>query len=288
MSVQDALNVIRLRRSIGGGTSLLNPLPAVPTPSPTAKLPEPSPLPGFPDTPVLLNPPAPIDVSNNASVKALQRGMDVIVTNISNANTPAFKRRRVVFGETASGVRVAAVHRNWSQGALRATGRPLDCAIKGAGFFVVESAGRTYYTRLGAFHKSQDGTLELRLNGRRYRTVRNVESGVLTRVEDLHIAAIANPETLEVTADGLFTATAKTSIQRGEGRIMWGCLEGANVDLEAETSQLKRLAAQMKALKAALALLPDTAPRPIVTRPIPKRSAARDRSLEASDWTPWR
>jgi flagellar basal-body rod protein FlgF/flagellar basal-body rod protein FlgG len=45
------------------------------------------------------------------------------------------------------------------QGALTATGNPLDLAIEGEGFFQVQTANGLRYTRDGAFHRSPTGQL---------------------------------------------------------------------------------------------------------------------------------
>jgi flagellar basal-body rod protein FlgF/flagellar basal-body rod protein FlgG len=46
-----------------------------------------------------------------------------------------------------------------AQGALTATGNPLDLAISGQGFFEVQTANGLRFTRDGGFHRSQTGQL---------------------------------------------------------------------------------------------------------------------------------
>jgi flagellar basal body rod protein FlgG len=48
---------------------------------------------------------------------------------------------------------------DWRAGALVHTGRDLDLALEGPGFFVVESPQGLLYTRNGSFHLSADGRL---------------------------------------------------------------------------------------------------------------------------------
>src|SRR5262247_1583356 len=93
---------------------------------------------------------------------AQQRMIDVIANNLANVNTTGFKRSRVAFqdvlyetisgirpagdlpieptgpAQVGRGVRVAAVTRIHSQGALETTGRSLDLALEGDGFFQVQ------------------------------------------------------------------------------------------------------------------------------------------------------
>ncbi|MBI5017371.1 MAG: flagellar hook-basal body complex protein [Deltaproteobacteria bacterium] len=102
-----------------------------------------------------------------------QQAMDVIGNNISNVNTPGFKSSRVTFMDTlsqtlqgvreasnvlggrnpvqiGSGMTVAAIDRNMGQGSAQATGRSMDLAIEGKGFFIVGSGANYYYSRAGA------------------------------------------------------------------------------------------------------------------------------------------
>ena len=46
-----------------------------------------------------------------------------------------------------------------AQGALQATGNPLDLAIEGEGFFQIQTANGLRYTRDGGFHRARSGQL---------------------------------------------------------------------------------------------------------------------------------
>lgn len=117
-----------------------------------------------------------------AGLRSHQTMMDVVGDNIANVNTAGFKKNQVVFSDMLSqtlngagapteglggtnpaqiglGVKVAAIAKNFSQGALQRTGRDLDMSIEGDGFFVMEFAGETHYTRAGAFFLDADGRL---------------------------------------------------------------------------------------------------------------------------------
>jgi flagellar basal-body rod protein FlgF len=48
---------------------------------------------------------------------------------------------------------------NLSQGALEQTGNPLDLAIEGEGFFMVQTPQGQRYTRDGGFHRTPTGQL---------------------------------------------------------------------------------------------------------------------------------
>lgn len=102
----------------------------------------------------------------------LRRAMDVAANNIANAQTNGFKAERVMLeSDLASRARHAdgpdrvafvdewAMGRDFQQGALERTGRPLDLALQGEGFFILETGGGERFTRDGRFTVNPDGEL---------------------------------------------------------------------------------------------------------------------------------
>lgn len=118
-----------------------------------------------------------------SAIKAQQTKLDVTANNIANVNTVGFKKSRTMFtsmlnqavrsatGATANkggtnpatigfGVQVASIDTIHTQGMLSSTGRALDLAIQGDGFFIVSDGTNNYYTRNGAVNLSpNDGSL---------------------------------------------------------------------------------------------------------------------------------
>jgi len=116
---------------------------------------------------------------------AQQTNVEVIVNNLANMNTTAYKMQRAEFqdllyqnverpGAASSdantvlpsgiqigvGVRTAAIYRITGQGNLASTGNPYDVAIQGQGYFrVTMPDGTDAYTRDGAFGLSPDGQI---------------------------------------------------------------------------------------------------------------------------------
>lgn len=91
---------------------------------------------------------------------ALGRQLEVIANNMANASTPAYKAQSMQFNEyliradegaPLSFVEDAGVSRDWTPGTLRPTGNPLDLAINGDGYFVVNTPDGDRYTRNGRF-----------------------------------------------------------------------------------------------------------------------------------------
>jgi flagellar basal-body rod protein FlgF/flagellar basal-body rod protein FlgG len=106
---------------------------------------------------------------------ALHREMDVIANNLANMDTNGFKADGVTFEEylatkarvdraAPADQRVAFVRESgsitdFSQGTLQQTGGALDLAIRGDGYFVVETPQGERYTRNGSFSLNEKGEL---------------------------------------------------------------------------------------------------------------------------------
>lgn len=112
-----------------------------------------------------------------------QRNIDLIANNLANVNTAAYKRAQVHFQDmltttsalaalngqpqtgqatVSSGVDSTPIERSFDQGPLFATGRDLDFAISGDGFFKLRlEDGSTAYTRDGVFQMDAQGNLTL-------------------------------------------------------------------------------------------------------------------------------
>jgi flagellar basal-body rod protein FlgF/flagellar basal-body rod protein FlgG len=105
---------------------------------------------------------------------ARTQALDTAADNLANAQTPGFRAEREYFrsallGPNASDSQLGRTVNNYGllggdrldmgQGALTATGNPLDLAIEGEGFFQVRTANGLRYTRDGGFHRSPTGQL---------------------------------------------------------------------------------------------------------------------------------
>lgn len=111
-----------------------------------------------------------------------QTKLDVIGNNIANVNTQGFKKGRVTFNDLVSqqlqgastatdarggtnpqqvglGGGLSSIDTITTQGSPQTTGRDLDIAIQGDGYFVVSEGDANYYTRAGNFYLDEDGAL---------------------------------------------------------------------------------------------------------------------------------
>jgi len=110
-----------------------------------------------------------------AGMQAYSTGLDVISNNVANLNTVGFKSSTPVFqdlvfqsataslsGEPANteqgaGVKAETLTQSFAQGQLSPTDAPLDAAIDGNGFFILNDNGTTLYTRAGQFEVDKNG-----------------------------------------------------------------------------------------------------------------------------------
>ena len=247
-------------------------------------------------------------------MEAQQTRLDVTANNIANTSTAGFKRSRAEFSDlmyqnqrapgaatgngtqaptglqVGMGVRTVSTQRMHSQGELRQTGRPLDVAIEGRGFYPVTlPGGEVAYTRDGALKIDAEGTLvtaegytlagdisippdaqniTIGADG----TVSVVVPGETTPVEagQLQLAAFANESGLEAMGRNLYreTSASGTAVvgapgENGSGTLAQGTLELSNVNVVEEMIDLisgqRAYEINSRVIKAADEMLAQTA-----------------------------
>lgn len=129
---------------------------------------------------------------------AANKQLDVTGNNIANVATAGFKSSRAEFADVysatklgsgskvvGSGVSLANVSQQFTQGDINNTGNVLDMGINGSGFFTLSNNGSTTYTRAGTFKVDKDGFITntnqtARLQGYGVDANGKVINGVLT------------------------------------------------------------------------------------------------------------
>jgi flagellar basal-body rod protein FlgF len=200
----------------------------------------------------------------------LQRQMDVVANNVANITTDGFKRRMLRVGEhvmpiaradasPAGSRRISFVSDRTnsldiSGGAIERTGNPMDVAIRGAGFLVVETPAGERYTRNGAL--SLNGTGELvTSDGHRVLTDQgavsfNPADGGITIAGDgtistaqgvrgkLRLVSFTAPDALASEGRNLLSAREPAVPAGPSVRLDTGALERSNVSGVAEITRL--------------------------------------------------
>jgi flagellar basal body rod protein FlgG len=106
----------------------------------------------------------------STSLEALTKEFEIITNNLANVSTTGFKRRCNAFStfleaqkaeidEYSPGTINLESAFDFSQGNLNETGRPLDLALFGKGFFVIETPNGPLYTRNGTFTRNENGQI---------------------------------------------------------------------------------------------------------------------------------
>lgn len=221
-----------------------------------------------------------------------------IANNISNINTTGYKSSRVNFSDllyaekipkgtpvvlepvtgllpqVGTGSRIADIYVNQAAGILHDTGRMLDLAVEGEGYFRVELPdGSSAYTRDGALSFNSEGRLVTAQGnsvsmegfqplppGSRLETL-NINSlgevKIEAAVEDaetermdvslgrLRLYSFENPSGLTSLGNNLFAPNESSGNavwgypgEEGLGSVRQGILEGSNVNLVEEMSRL--------------------------------------------------
>lgn len=205
---------------------------------------------------------------------ALWKQMNIVSNNMANMNTAGYKQDDVVFASylqqtpNALGVGAEPIYftqdygdfADFSEGSFKETGNPLDAAIKGDGFFCVETKAGERYTRKGQFTLNEEGALTTTEGdivlaegdapfffapGEREVVISEsgdviTENGVIGR---LKIAHFEDNGKLLKTAGVLFENVAGNTMTTGTDnvRIKQGMVENSNVNAIAEMTNLIKI-----------------------------------------------
>lgn len=217
-----------------------------------------------------------------------QRNVETIGNNLVNNQTPGFRTERIVNStfeqelmsrQDSSGRETlgdgigatAAVIDNsvtiFEPGLLKDTGRSLDVAINGDGFFNIKgSDGKTYLTRNGTFDidsqgylvlpgvgrvQGQNGDISVKTSDFTVMQDGTITSSTGTVLGKIQISAPQDYNTLERTSNGLFTTTAQLNTSNGY-QLLQNNIELSNVDMNTELTNL--IAAQRALQNCASAL----------------------------------
>lgn len=221
---------------------------------------------------------------------AQQLNVDVTSNNLANLTTTGYKRQRAEFqdlmyqdmrrsGSNSSdsgtivptgiqvglGVKTGAIYRNHIQGTIQQTSAPLDVAIQGRGFFVIQMPnGDTTYTRDGTFQLDANGvivtadgytvqpaitvpndakSISINSSGEVQVTI----DGQVTpsNLGQLEMATFVNEPGLEALGNNLYQETVASGAPlqgiaglEGLGTILQGYTEASNVDPVKEITHL--------------------------------------------------
>lgn len=194
------------------------------------------------------------------------QALSALSQNVANASTPGYRSVRALpaFEAHLGGAAEPRLHHDASEGRLMPTGRGLDLALRGEGYFVLGSAEGLVLTRAGEFRRNAAGQL----------------ADALDRPVLSHAGAIDLPDGAEVAVDAegqvsvdgevlarllILQPTATSRLEPTAGgqrlvgdavaataRVEQGALEGANVDAAREMIALVELGRHAESLQRAI------------------------------------
>ena len=220
-------------------------------------------------------------------MEAQQLNPNTIANNLANVNTTGFKRSKIEFQdllyqkprsagaeaaggnviptgiEIGNGSRVAATSKVFTQGQVTQTGKELDIAIQGDGFFEVQRPdGATAYTRDGSFNLNASGQVVTSdglpvLSGFQAvptgtTSISVAETGEVTvegpsgsQTYRISLTRFANPAGLKSLGGNLYEETNASGTpeqgnpgEQGFGQVLQRYLEGSNVNIVEEMVNL--------------------------------------------------
>jgi len=179
--------------------------------------------------------------------------------NVSNSSTPGYR----AMSETQTAGSTRAEDRiSMRAGSLMSTGRALDLAITGNGFFAVSTAQGLRYTRDGRFQLKADGTLAtaagdpvLGADGPLVLPGGSVSIGADGKVSAgkdtiarLRVVSFEDPTRLQPQGGGLYSSEADGNAAKGF-QVHQGYLEGSNVDVSGELVNIIGLTRHLEAVQ---------------------------------------
>jgi flagellar basal-body rod protein FlgF len=178
---------------------------------------------------------------------AEQVRQDQIANDLANSSTPGYKADRTaqqsfgnlllsnsatgqVVGPQSTAVEVRRIATDWTPQPLNDTGEPLDFGITGDGFFAVQTAQGTRYTRNGQFTSNAQGQLVTAMGdpvlGRGGQPIRiGADGKVDPRL--LNVVLLSNPRK---QGDNYVTGTPGAVAGQTAGQVRAGALEESGAD----------------------------------------------------------
>ena len=206
--------------------------------------------------------------------------LDRVATDLANVNTSGYKTERAAAGaaernqfrrdlDSAIDVMTAGRKLDFRPGQIAPTGRDLDVALEGNGFFVIQTPQGERYTRDGGFMRRGDGILATRdgipvvgQDGDIHigdGPAKIGEDGTI-RVGDavagrLKVVAFDAPGSLVRESGARFRATDGSTPTESDARVVGGSLEAANVSVVERMATLTEISRAFEGLQRGISMI---------------------------------
>ena len=220
--------------------------------------------------------------------------LDLLSADVANAGTTGYKGQgtatygntRPTFDQTlktAVDPTLGQVKINYQDGTIAPTGRALDFAINGKGFFVIDTAAGTRYTRDGGFVRLTDGTLATAAD---HSTVEGIDdkpiilppNGALTvesdgtirvngaQVGQLKVVDFQDYSKLQRQGAARFTVVGEQPTAMGKPDVVSGALEQSNVSVSRDMARVVELSRTFDAMNKGISVLMNDVERQAITQ----------------------
>lgn len=210
-----------------------------------------------------------------SSMDVLQKKTNIRSNNLANVNTNGFKKSEGItasfpemllsriegakadqeIGELSTGSYMENSFKDMSQGSFQRTDNPLNFAVEGEGFFVIETEAGERYSRDGSFSinadselVTQNGNPVLDTEGERIQLIPDQDfrvsaDGQITFNNGMQGAQIdlvnfEDEAELVQEGDNLYAAQEEAEAVASDGAIAQGYLEGSNVEIVEEMAKM--------------------------------------------------
>lgn len=200
----------------------------------------------------------------------LFRDMDATSNNIANVNTVGYNAEKLAFddylvegdidgklGQKIAYTRDPLSYRDTNNGPLKTTGNPLDLAVSGPGYFIVDTPLGQRYTKAGNFMIDGQGTLVTPQGYPVLSTAGDViafpndttdvqinDQGLITangdEIGQVGVAEFANEQAMKRLGNNLYSSDAQP-LEQQASRVVQGALEQSNVQGVSELVRVVQL-----------------------------------------------
>lgn len=219
-----------------------------------------------------------------SGMRARAEQLDRLASDLANVGTSGYKAERSTTsaaereldrfnGLLQSAIDVAGGPRavDFRPGAIQSTGRELDFAIEGRGFFSIDTPDGVRYTRNGHFTRRADGMLTTAeghpVLGEKGPLQLPAAGGAVTIAEDGQIrvggTAVGKPKIVDFAdynslareENAAFRGAAAAETPAAGATLMSGVLEGSNVSVVERMAQLAEVSRAFEALQRGVTIM---------------------------------
>jgi len=223
-----------------------------------------------------------------SGMSAALQNQDILAQNLAHAPVPGYRRQALAFEEFTApspaagapggnqslhGSQIAQNSSSFAAGAYQKTSNPLECALQGDGFFVLDGPNGPLYTRNGQFHvntehelvnasgykvSGSNGPLRIPPNAAQITIAQDGKiSADNVPIGQFRLASFADPNRLERVGSTLFKAPNGVDPQTSTAVVQQGHREGSNVQVIQEMVQMISGMRQYEAAAKAMRSLSD-------------------------------